>query len=248
MTKVILAANVTVKGGVWRHLVDLGRGLRDRGCHVSLALPTGASSLIGEAAELGLQTQDLRSTAKADIWHGHLADTYDRQMLARLGMARKSASAVILTEHLPRSNASDPTALRGVQGRKFGAWSTKTIFKRSEYALCHRVVCVSEASRRFVMIRYGVDGRRVVSIPNGIECTTAPAEWPHGLPLFVAIGTVIMQKGFDVLIDAASYAAVPWEAQVIGDGPHLDSLRKWAEIELGPTEVHGAVCPHWSRS
>jgi len=233
MTKVILAANITVKGGVWRHLVDLGRGLRDRGCQVALALPTGASGLVSEAAGLRLQTQDLRSTAKADIWHGHLADTYDRQMLARLTIARRSAGAVILTEHLPRSNASDPTALHGEQMRTFGAWPTKTIFKRSEYALCHRVVCVSEASRRFVMIRYGLDGRKVVSIPNGVECTAAPAAWPQGLPLFVAVGSVIMQKGFDVLIKAATCAAVPWQAQVIGDGPHLAPLRKRAELTSG---------------
>src|SRR5664280_1085195 len=200
MTKVVLAANVLIKGGVWRHVVDLAGGLQARGCQVAIALPKRASLLRNEAIGQGLSVHDLAPRSRVDIWHVHLADTYDLQMLAALPLARSLAGAVIITEHLPRSDASDPSANQ--RERSFGAWPAKTVFKRAEYAMCHRVVCVSEASRRFIMIRYGLDRRKVIAIPNGIEVAAVPTAWPQGSPVFVAIGAVIEQKGFDVLVDA----------------------------------------------
>ncbi len=241
MMRVVLATPVTSRGGVWRHVSDLARGLRAQGCDVALALPRGAVSLREEATASGLPVQGPVPSSRADIWHLHLADTYDRRVLPELVLASRTAGGVIVTEHLPRSNASDPTESSGGGSPSLGAWPAKTIFKRTEFAFCDRIVCVSEASRRFLMTRYGVSRRKVTTIPNGIDPSSGPSPWPRGTARFVAIGSVIAQKGFDVLIEAVALAHSPWRVDVIGDGPHLAGLRARADGRQLPVHFAGAT-------
>jgi glycosyltransferase involved in cell wall biosynthesis len=237
--RIVLAANVTVRGGVWRHVVDLASNLQGRGCDVALALPADASRLTEEARKLSLRVIGLTSHSPTDVWHLHLADTYDRRILPMLLRARCGARAVVITEHLPRSDASDPSETAYSRERSFGSWPAKTLFKRAEYRICNRVVCVSEASRRFVMIRYGVSGHKAVAIPNGITAAQTPASWPQGPPLFVAIGAVIVQKGFDVLMEATALARRPWRVEVIGEGASRATLRAQAEQRELPIQFTG---------
>jgi glycosyltransferase involved in cell wall biosynthesis len=119
------------------------------------------------------------------------------------------------------------------------AGPAKTAFKRAQYALCDQVVCVSEASIHFVEMRYGVGRHKAVAIPNGIGLKALPAAWPQGPPLFVAIGAVIAQKGYEVLLDAAARARVPWRAEVIGEGPHRVALAARADRSEVPVHFSG---------
>jgi glycogen(starch) synthase len=237
--RIVLATTASSGGGVWRHVVDLATGLKDRGCEVEVALPAGATGLRGEAVALGLPLRDLLDRDPTDAFHLHLADTYDRRALAALALARRTARVVIVTEHLPRTDASDPSASLGAGAPTRGARAAKTAFKLAEYALCDRIVCVSEASRRFLMVRYGVRAHKVVTVPNGIAVTGAPLSWPETSPHFVAIGAVIIQKGFDVLIEAAALAGAPWCVDVIGDGPHRSELASRAERRGLPVRFCG---------
>jgi glycosyltransferase involved in cell wall biosynthesis len=160
----------------------------------------------------------------------HLADTYDTTAMRALMVARVVASSVVVTEHLPRTDASDPTARAEADGSPTpGSRAAKTAFKRTQYALCDRVICVSQASRRFVLDRYGVAPTKVVTVPNGVGPAPTPAALPDGPARFVAVGSVIVQKGFDLLIDAAELARVPWSIDVVGEGPHRPRLQERAD-------------------
>ena len=227
--QVVLATTATGTGGVWRHLMDLAEGLGARGWEVEIGLPDSAGDLRRRSTAAGFGVCGVLPRSRPDVWHLHLGNTYDPSALGAVAVARARASSVLLTEHLPRSDASDPGARRGTDRATPGARAAKTAFKRTQYALCDRVVCVSEASHRFVLDRYGVAPGKVVTVPNGVGPAPAPAGWPEGPPRFVAIGSVIVQKGFDVLVEAAAEAQAPWSVDVVGDGPHLPDLRARAD-------------------
>ena len=78
-------------------------------------------------------------------------------------------------------------------------------------------------------------GRPVVPIPGGIPLAgpTAPAvreEWErrhgHLRPFVLAVGRLVYDKGFDVLIEAAAQSS--WPVVILGRGPLEQSLRELA--------------------
>ena len=63
---------------------------------------------------------------------------------------------------------------------------------------------------------------------NGLGAYSVNPSSPETPPRFVAVGSVIAQKGFDLLVDAAAFAESNWSLEVVGDGPHLVELRERA--------------------
>ena len=62
-----------------------------------------------------------------------------------------------------------------------------------------------------------------------VRYTPVPPPVVTGDPLRVlALGSLVWQKGFDVLVDAAARSALPWTVTVIGAGPHRESLEQAA--------------------
>jgi len=106
-------------------------------------------------------------------------------------------------------------------------------------------VCVSEGVRRFSVETSGLDPRRLVVIPNGVD----PARFDEAAPvpratfgaadddfLALAVGRLDVQKGLADLL-AAAERVIParprFRLAIVGDGP----LRDWldAEIAARPT-------------
>ncbi|MDX6647622.1 MAG: hypothetical protein QOK40_3349, partial [Miltoncostaeaceae bacterium] len=166
--RVVLATTACGPGGVWRHLRDLAAGLRLEGCSVVLALPASAAALQASADDDGLAWTPLGRAlrTRADVWHLHLHDTYDRQALGLLAARGALPGISILTEHLPRTNASDPSLLPGP--RRLGAGLAKLAFKRAQARLVRRVIAVSEDSRDFLRARYRLGEDLVRVVPNGV--------------------------------------------------------------------------------
>ena len=236
----VLATDAAQTGGVWRHLVDLASGLRAEGHEVTMALPHGAEALTERAGQQGLVAVELGQEPPGDVWHLHLADTVWPAAREHLHRAHGSFRATVLTEHLPRATATDPGALPGNRSR-LGARQLKTLRKRLQYRECDRIICVSEGSRRFVLDRFGVAAEKVVTVTNGTRPPTDD-ERPHDLPPvphFIAIGSVIAQKGYDVLLDAAAEAQVGWTAWIVGEGTHRASLQADAARRELPVEFLG---------
>src|SRR5580704_5685237 len=169
MMRIVLATTARQRGGVWRHIMDVAAGLRQRGHDIEIELDPKASMLCGEASRQGFTVREPSSRPAPDVWHLHLADTYSRESLWSLVSARRSGAVVVVTEHLPRTDASDPSARSHSGSSRPGAWAAKTAFKQFEFSLSDRVIAVSESSRRFLLMRYGVPPRKVVTVLNGVR-------------------------------------------------------------------------------
>jgi len=229
--RIVLLTTAVTPGGVSRHLLDLASGLRDRGHEPCLALSPGASRVASDATDRGLQVIPIRDAARttADIWHLHLHDTYERESLLLTLKRRPSGAAAVLTEHLPRSNASDDTLLPG--GRRPGAKQLKTVFKRMQARRVERIIALSGGSRLFLQERYGLANPLLRQVPNGIPLCGAPPTPPpppNGVLRVSSVGALGMQKGHDVLIDAAGLAEEEWSVTIVGEGFGRSRLERQA--------------------
>ena len=228
--RVVLATTGLIRGGVWRHMEDLARTLGEQGHEVVIALAPEASQLRQAAGEAGLPVADLDDTVnwRKWIWHAHLGDTVDRYV----------ARAVIL----PRSHATDANLLPGPR-RPF-ARQAKTLFKRVQIACADAVIAVSGSSAAFMSERYGVAPDRIAVVFNGLreseELKPVGREMPEPVPV-VAVGSVIYQKGHDLLLSAAAQSRGGWTATVVGEGKLRTQLADQAVIEQLPIRFAGWV-------
>ncbi len=231
--RVVLATSVGLDGGVSRHVLDLARGLGQRAdVRVALALPHPVPEERRQALA-AFEILPFSSRPKCDIWHVHLGDTFDRTALAELLRRRAHFGRSVITEHLPRSNASDSTL--SADSPTPGAQAAKTLFKRTEFAASAAIVAVSEASASFLRRRYRGRSSRVTVVRNGVCASDSWCPPPAGAGRYVALGSLISQKGYDVLLDAAAIAQEPWTVRVFGEGPHRQSLAQRA------AQTHGRV-------
>ena len=239
--RIVLAMTARDRGGTWRHVSDLGLELQARGNEVVLALHPDAASLQGVAARAGLEWLPLRRSLAlpADVWHLHLHDTYDRLAPALFAARTPRAGMRVATEHLPRSNASDPLLLPGP--RRLGATRAKSVFKRIEAHLVDRLIAVSAGSKRFLRARYGLPAELVQVIPNGITVGADPGSPQRSQRLrVVSLGALGVQKGHDVLIEAAALSPRDWTVRILGAGsgrPQLEA--RAARLASGRVALHG---------
>lgn len=226
----MLATTALTRGGVWRHVADLAEGLEARGHRVVVALAPEAEALRTATREAGLTAAAFSDTVtwRGWLWHGHLHDTFDRAFL-RAPLRRRLVGPTVLTEHLPHTDASDPRLHPGA--RHPAAGPAKTAFKRLQYSLADRVIAVSPSSKAFVVARYGPRWTRLDVVMNGIDHAASPSPvLPHEPPArVVCIGSLIYQKGFDLLVDASERTpGPPWRADVVGEGPAFEALARRA--------------------
>jgi glycosyltransferase involved in cell wall biosynthesis len=226
---VVLATTATIPGGVWRHVRDLAAGLTARGQAVNVALDRGALKLRADAAAAGLAVGDLNVVPRGALLHVHLADTFDRRA-TRLLLRHHRRGPVVVTEHLPRTNASDPTLLPG--GRTPGAGVGKALFKRAQYAATDHVIAVSRSSAEFLQRQWRLPARRVAIVRNGLDPQDYPALPPGDDRQLATLGTLNVQKGHDVLLLALQRVRLPWKATFLGDGPQRAQL-----VALGGRDV-----------
>lgn len=240
--RVALATTAESQGGTWRHIEDLGTALQAAGIEVIVGLPPDAVAVQEAAISAGLEWKPLDQTMgrEIDIWHIHLHDTYEVIALREI-LARRARGPVVLTEHLPRTHASDNRL-----GRQFprhrGAAQAKTLFKRAQFALASEVISVSTSSRGFLERRYALGSDRVTVVHNGVsppENEVSPNP-PSGTMRVLALGNLSWQKGFDVLLEAARLARGDWKVTVIGSGPQLQRLVELAaNLPAGRVEFAG---------
>jgi glycosyltransferase involved in cell wall biosynthesis len=235
--RVLIATPAPERGGVWKHVLDLAEGVRERGHEVELAFPSAVPELVTDAENHGFTWHPapaVDAAAHADLVHVHLSKTFDPALVKWLPLWRlKSRTRVVLTEHLPRAPVSDSTMARDPDTapgrRKPGARHAKTVIKQLEVMFCSKVILVSEHSKQFMVNRYGLSPRRLHAIPNGTgvvaEIVAPPGE---DLLRIACVGTLSWRKGCDVLLDAAALASQPWSITVVGDGPARAALQERA--------------------
>ena len=226
--RISLAMTTDSVGGVWRNVVHLAAGLRERGHTVRIGLRPDAVRPLQEARALSLEVCTLRASigGDTDVWHVHLHDTFDPYAAALLG-ARRVLGATVATEHLPHFNGSDRHLLD--EGRRTAMTApVKTVLKRASIATCDAVIIPSERVSRFFTDRYHLRrAGKVHVIPLGLppqrDCSPIPAE---EIGAVLASGSFGIQKGFDLLAQAVKLAAVDWPLTILGEGPHRNRLEQ----------------------
>jgi len=146
-----------------------------------------------------------RLSREFDIVHTHL---WAGDVWGRLGAGLAGHRAVLATEHNTRPEDSWRQALSVALA-----------------PLSHRVVAVSQAARG-VLLAAGVAPGRVSVIENGVDLSRfRPAPRPQGqVRTVLAIGRLVPQKGFDLLVQAM--AELPeLELLIVGEGPDASRLR-----------------------
>lgn len=109
-------------------------------------------------------------------------------------------------------------------------------------AFCYRhadaVVTVSEGIRREILDRYVVAPSKVTTLHNPavpdelLDWTRLPFEKEGRAYRIVALGRLVQQKGFDILIRAMASVPGSWQLDIWGDGVERSKLYALAE-ELG---------------
>jgi glycosyltransferase involved in cell wall biosynthesis len=105
---------------------------------------------------------------------------------------------------------ADESAVEG--SPKWKSWLQRRI-ERKAYHSADRIITLSEAFKRLVIERYGVDESRVHTIPGGIDSAAADPGvgriaarerlgWPKDRPILLSVRRLVRRVGVDVLVDA----------------------------------------------
>lgn len=71
----------------------------------------------------------------------------------------------------------------------------------------------------------------ITIVPNGVDAEEfQPIDRDWSSPRLLSVGRVVYQKGYDVALRALSgLKDLPWEWNIVGDGPHLPTLRRMSQ-------------------
>jgi glycosyltransferase involved in cell wall biosynthesis len=217
--KVVHAHRIAGIGGSERHLLTLLPALAERGVEVAFAGLdlAGADPFYAALEQAGIPftragsppelVRGLRGSG-ADLVHTHLvhADFY--------GALGRGGAALVSTKHNDDPFRTGP-------------------FKHVERALTRRasrVICITEALRRFNVEEVGLPAEKLEVVHYGMD--EPPAAWrteavalPDG-PLAVAVARLVPQKGLDVAVEAL--AGLDVTLVVLGEGPERERLEELA--------------------
>jgi glycosyltransferase involved in cell wall biosynthesis len=111
-------------------------------------------------------------------------------------------------------------------------WATNRMAAKFVYQRANAIVAVSDGVRSEILESFHVDPSKVVTIynpvvPNGFEIMQGEACHSPGQAFtIVALGRLVRQKGFDVLIEAMAKVPMPWQLDIWGEGPDRPLLEK----------------------
>jgi L-malate glycosyltransferase len=258
--RILVLTTVMTTGGVQKAVMQLARGLTDRGHQVTVVVMYDKSGVTGRyEAEFGLPIQDLGMNPSGSVPMKLGAMVRGVYRLWRL-LRREGIDVLQSFTHY--SNILGP--IMGVAaGVPVRITSQRTLLEGrsrwlrvadrivSRLGLAQRMVAVSDATRRFCVDVEGLRPERVVTIPNGVDLNAVrPLEdGPRRMALrselsledgHVAVTTVARledQKGYEFLLQTAALLAPRWPAARflwVGDGELRGEMaRKIEQLGLG---------------
>lgn len=230
-------------GGAARVSGNLARGLSQCGYEVHLAVVTGHPA--GEICGAGFATH----------WLGCSRVRYSGPRL--INLIRKLRPHVILSNvaHLNQLVlALRPALPRGIQivVRNDGGVRPERLSSlhrrafRSLHNTADALICQSEQMKAELASELGRSDRLLV-LPNPVEIQSVPpisrteSPWRGTGPNLIAIGRLVTQKGFDLLLHAFGDVSTQFpgaQLAILGDGPERNTLTALAH-ELGiASRVH----------
>lgn len=233
-------------GGVERVVVNLARGLSDRGQRVDVVAAAAEGEFASEVPS-GVRLMDLKSSrvlASFPVLVRYLRRERPEILLSAMDhtnvvaiWARKAArvpTRVVLTTH----------CLSGEEVRSSERMRVKLtpFFMRHSYSKADAIVAVSsavadEVSRIAHLSRKDI---RIIAnpviTPELIERSKTPVahDWfqPGQPPVILGVGRLVPPKGFHILVEAFSRLRSEARLAILGEGPERGSLLRRAQ-ELG---------------
>ena len=180
-----------------------------------------ASYLLGA----GPRTMRLIKRTRHDIIHAHfMIPTAPLAWLA----ARLTGRPFIVTCH--GSDVPGHNPQRFVRTHKLILPAWRFLTRR-----CDRIICPSAALRQ--SIRKHTPDATVDIIPNGIDCQAfTPTEKTDSI---LMCSRLFDFKGFQYAIDAIKQMNLPWQVNIIGEGPYLEELKTRAADSATPIKFWG---------
>lgn len=236
-------------GGAERLNIHLIAALRRAGMHADLFLVRRAGALVEEARTLGIEPLygvdgpgRLRGgLAATAVKLPRLARRYDLLVGGvEIAMTSVAAAAGLLAR---RPVAGQVHIDLASPERPRGPLPLRTV-SRLVYPRLAAVVGVSPAATASTD-RLGVNPRRRVTIPNGVDAAflreKASGPPPLAGPYILGVGRLTRQKGFDRLLAAfgeVHAAGLPHRLVLVGDGPERPRLEQQARaLGLGEDAV-----------
>ena len=232
MTIILLDLGKELRGGQ-RQVLYLALALRDApGFDPLIAAPKGCP-LLREAQGLGLPVFALppaRWQEPLALWQlARFARTLPRPLCIHTQDARAAGLGSMLTWLLPHALL--------VHTRRV-SYPVSPGLRGAKYRRAHAVAAVS-AETADALIAGGVARDRVRVIHSGIDPARYSPAQPHAGPfIFMTVGALTEQKGYEVLLQAAALLAAdtanlpPWRVRIVGEGPLEQELRRLC-AELG---------------
>ncbi len=237
-------------GGVERVMCVLSAGFADRGYTVDLVLAQAQGPLL-EQVDPRVNVVDLaqpRVLAAVGPLRKYLRQCRPRALLAGMahanivsvlarGLARSDCRLVVGTHnYMSRASRVSPHRLERLM-----PWLARWFYPHADHALA-----VSQAVAEDLCAATGLDSNSVTTIPNPVDlamaqagAALAPASWyPIGEdPVLVAMGRLVPEKGFDVLLRALPRVreAFPARLLILGEGPECGRLQQLT-VDLGIEE------------
>ena len=221
-------------GGAERVLLELCAAWRSRGDDVTLlTLDDGRADFYAVPARVHRRALDLASRSRSTT--DALRANVRRARMLRAAL--RTARADVIVSFTDRTNVLALLAARGlsvpvvvserIDPRHHHIGRAWNLLRRLTYPSASALVMQTEAVRSWADDM--VAPARVAVIPNPLRPTLASATPPGTLaPTIVALGRLVPQKGFDVLIRAFAVLAEEfptWCLTIYGEGPQRDALQ-----------------------
>ena len=178
------------------------------------ARPAGLADLAQRSASRRIWKQMEQDGWRPDLVHAHFGSSLLRE-------ARRHGIPTVYTEHSSLANQES------VPDSEFHR-------EKDAYALADRVICVSRPLADRIALRHGVDPTVVHNIVDAAFFSFAPAPCrADGVFRFVAAGSLIRRKGYDLLLEALAALSEKGNSGVtltiIGEGEARASLTALAQ-------------------
>lgn len=152
-----------------------------------------------------------------------------RANVAAVAAAAGTGTPVVISERV-NTLAHLPGGLAGLAGRAM---------VRLAYPRAARVIAVSQGVADDLTARFAVPGERISVLSNPVDGeairarAAAPAADIPEAPYVVAMGRLVSNKNFALLIDAFAASGLPGRLLILGEGPERGALeRRIAELGL----------------
>lgn len=169
---------------------------------------------------------DLTKQHRFDVVHGHfiLPGGINAGWLSR-----RSGLPYVLTAHGSDVPGYNPHRLHLAHSLSAPLWHRATRSAGS-------IICPSRSIEALVHARDAALPTTV--IPYGFETGRYRLDRPRQKRI-LTVSRLLRRKGVQDLIAAVSQTELPYEVHVVGDGPHLEVLRRLARTSATPVTFHG---------